>query len=944
MFWSFLEKIFGSSNDRIVKSMMKEVQKINDLESHFEKMTNDELSHQTEIFKQQLANGKTLDDILVDAFATVREAGRRVLGLRLFDVQLVGGMVLHKGMLAEMKTGEGKTLVATLPSYLNGLTGKGVHLVTINDYLAQRDSEEMGKLHEFLGLKVGCIVHGLSDNQRREAYAADITYGTNHEFGFDYLRDNMKFSRNDMVQRSFSYAIVDEVDSILIDEARTPLIISGAAEDSSALYRGVNALIPQLIEDDYEKDEKQKSITLTEAGVEHIESLLKTNNLLQTNSLYDIQNISLVHHVNQALKAHKMFNRDVDYIVKDDKIVIIDEYTGRMMEGRRYSEGLHQALEAKENVKIEQENQTLASISYQNLFRLYDKLSGMTGTALTEAEEFEQIYKLNVVSIPTNLSVKRIDHEDEVYLTFREKNEVILKQIKTCHEKNQPTLVITPSIEKSEYMSDLLKTNNIPHHVLNARYHEQEAMIIAQAGAPGAVTIATNMAGRGTDIKLGGNLDLKIQQAIHEMPHDQHESIIKGVQQIHENEKQIALQAGGLFVLGTERNESRRIDNQARGRSGRQGDPGESKFFVSLEDDLMRIFGSERLDGMLRKLGVQEGEVISHPWISKALERAQKKVEARNFDIRKHLLRYDDVMSEQRKVIYKQRVEFMSSNNLLSTIVEMRESVIASILDIHIPEQAMIDQWDLNGLHTHCLEIFGMDINMEQWIDEPTITPEIIYERIKEITHVKYQLKEQTYGSDFMRHVEKNILLRALDQAWKDHLSTLDQLRQGINLRAYAQSNPINEYKREAFQLFEGLLSRVHLEVTGLTMHFTADMSNQSPTALAESILPEMPEGYESIDDELAVLDSMFSEIVTAHQTQDEALSEFLQRKVSLSDDVDLSHLNESERKFIEQMAHTFMIDEEMNQMVDMDPNDPCPCESGQKLSECCGKEIEEKI
>lgn len=825
MIVSLLSKIFGSANERVVKKYLKVVEKINDLESTYEAMSDDELKAQTQKFKDRLINGETLDDILPAAFATVREASRRTLGLRHFDVQMVGGIVLHNGMITEMRTGEGKTLVATLPVYLNALTGKGVHVVTVNDYLASRDSAWNGKLYNYLGLSVGCIVHGMSDIQRREAYNSDVTYGTNHEFGFDYLRDNMKFRIDDMVMRPFNYAIVDEVDSIMIDEARTPLIISGAAEDSSDLYRSINLIIPKLSPEHYEKDEKQRSVTLNDAGIEKIEELLREENLIQGETLYDIHNISVVHHVNQALKAHVLFTRDVDYIVKNDKVIIIDEFTGRMMEGRRYSEGLHQALEAKEGVTIEMENQTLASITYQNFFRMYPKLSGMTGTAETEAPEFEEIYKLRTVVIPTNRPIARKDNDDEVYLTANEKYNAMIKQIKECQDRGQPVLVGTTSIEKSEMISKLLTAQKIRHQVLNARYHEQEAGIIADAGAPGAVTLATNMAGRGTDIKLGGNLEARIAREIHGLTDEKEikKVIDTATKEIKELEEQVKA-AGGLYVIGTERHESRRIDNQLRGRSGRQGDPGESKFYISLQDDLMRIFGSDRLDQMLRRLGVQEGEAISHAWISKALERAQQKVEARNFDIRKHLLRYDDVMNDQRKIIYEQRRELMQSHDISEMIEDMRGDVVETIVHRHIPHDSLMEQWDLDGLASETHRVFGITIDAKIWANEEGIAELEIINRI--ITAVKNHMaaKEEKYGSAMMRAAETNMVLRLLDKCWKDHLLTLDQLRQGINLRAYAQGNPLNEYKREAFVLFQGMLDALREETIGSLAHFEIDV------------------------------------------------------------------------------------------------------------------------
>ncbi|NBX03810.1 MAG: preprotein translocase subunit SecA, partial [Alphaproteobacteria bacterium] len=685
------KKLFGSANDRFVRSLQGKVNQINALEPQLERLSDEELRGRTTWFRERLAGGETVDNLLVEAFATVREAGKRALGMRHFDVQLIGGMVLHKGMIAEMRTGEGKTLVCTLAAYLNALPAKGVHVVTVNDYLAQRDSQWMGKLHQFLGLTVGCITHGMDDEERQAAYGCDITYATNNELGFDYLRDNMKYAREMMVHRPFHYAIVDEVDSILIDEARTPLIISGPTEDNSELYTKVDAQVKNLAATQYEKDEKQRSVTLTEDGVRHVEALLVSAGILiEGTSLYDIENVGLVHHVNQALKAHVLFTRDVDYIVKDDKVIIIDEFTGRMMEGRRYSEGLHQALEAKEKVDIQNENQTLASITFQNLFRMYPKLSGMTGTAMTEAGEFRDIYKLEVIDIPTNVQVLRLDGQDEIYRTAKEKYNAVIREIKVAHEKKQPVLVGTVSIEKSEYLSELLKKDGIPHQVLNARYHEQEAYIIAQAGRPGAVTIATNMAGRGTDIMLGGNAELRIARE----PETDAEKIHAEVAQA----KQDVLAAGGLLVIGTERHESRRIDNQLRGRSGRQGDPGASKFFLSLEDDLMRIFGYERMDAWLGKLGMKEDEAIQHPLMTRAIERAQQKVEARNYEVRKNLLKYDDVMNDQRKIIYEQRIELMEADEVTDTITSMRHSINEDMVSVYVPAKSYADAWQTEDL------------------------------------------------------------------------------------------------------------------------------------------------------------------------------------------------------------------------------------------------------
>jgi preprotein translocase subunit SecA len=830
MLGALARRLFGSANDRYVKSLGPIVSAVNELEPQLEAMSDDELRARTQQFKQQLADGTELDDILIEAFATVREASKRTLGQRHFDVQLMGGVVLHRGMIAEMKTGEGKTLVATLPVYLNALTGNGVHVVTVNDYLARRDSEWMGQIYRFLGLTVGVIVHDLDDMQRKEAYLCDVTYGTNNELGFDYLRDNMKFRLEDMVHRPFHYAIVDEVDSILIDEARTPLIISGPTEDNSELYMRVDKLIPALEGGDYEKDEKQRTVALTESGVEKIEELLRQYGLMTTGSLYDIQNVGLVHHVNQALRAHKLFARDTDYISKDDKIIIIDEFTGRMMEGRRYSEGLHQALEAKEGVTVQNENQTLASITFQNYFRLYPKLAGMTGTAMTESQEFSDIYRLEVIEIPTNEPCIRDDTDDEVYRTTREKYDAIVQHVQECQEKKQPMLIGTVSIEKSEALSAVFKKHKIPHNVLNARYHEQEAHIIAQAGRPGTVTIATNMAGRGTDIQLGGNLDMRLRTDLAVIADaEEHErraaAIREEIQAAHEG----VVGAGGLFVVGSERHESRRIDNQLRGRSGRQGDPGASKFFVSLEDDLMRIFGSERMDSMLQRLGLKEGEAIIHPWVNKALAKAQQKVEARNYDIRKQLLKYDDVMNDQRKVVYEQRREIMNARDVASTIADMRNETIEEMVALAVPENSLAEQWDTTALHAECLRLLALDLPLADWAKEEGITGDEVRERITTAADRKMAEKSANYGPDLMRMAEKSLLLQLLDQTWKDHLLSLDHLRQGINLRAYAQRDPLNEYKREAFELFEAMLANLRQHITSVLSHVELRVQQPEP-------------------------------------------------------------------------------------------------------------------
>ncbi|HEY7687196.1 MAG TPA: preprotein translocase subunit SecA, partial [Dongiaceae bacterium] len=826
MFATVAKRLFGSANDRFIKGLDKIVNEVNELEPSLEALSDSDLRARTGWLRGRLAAGEALDDLLPDAFATVREAAKRTLGQRHFDVQIKGGVVLHRGMISEMKTGEGKTLVATLPVYLNALEGNGVHVVTVNDYLARRDAEWMGQIYQFLGMTVGVIVPNMMDPDRRAAYAADITYATNNELGFDYLRDNMKSRTDEMVHRPFNYAIVDEVDSILVDEARTPLIISGMSEDSSALYVAVDKLIPNLVDGDYEKDEKARQVTLTDQGTEHVESLLRRANLLKGNSLYDLQNISLVHHVNQALRAHKMYRRDTDYIVRHDpkdkieKVYIVDEFTGRVMEGRRWSEGLHQAVEAKEGVPIQRESQTVASITFQNYFRMYPKLAGMTGTAMTEASEFADIYSLEVIEVPTNVPCVRKDADDEVYRTAKEKNKAIIALIEECRARKQPVLVGTVSIEKSEILSGLLKEHRIPHQVLNARYHEQEAYIIAQAGVPGAVTIATNMAGRGTDIQLGGNVDMRIRQELDGIadPGERErkaEKIRAEVQAL----KQVALDAGGLFVIGTERHESRRIDNQLRGRSGRQGDPGGSRFFLSLEDDLMRIFGSERMDTMLKRLGLKEDEAITHSWVTKALEKAQQKVEARNFEIRKNLLKYDDVMNDQRKVIYEQRRDLMQTPDVSETVHTMRHEVIDDLMARFIPDNSYPEQWDTGGLHEETLRLLNLDLPIPDWAKEEGIDGDAIRERILKASDDKMEEKAQRFRPEIMRMVEKSLLLQILDQHWKEHLQALEYLRQGIGLRAYAARDVLAEYKREAFEMFEGMLNRLRETVSQYLSH-----------------------------------------------------------------------------------------------------------------------------
>jgi len=933
MIGAVARKLFGSANDRRVRSYQPRVNQINALETEIAALSDEALKARTEDFKKQLADGTDLDDLLAPAFATVREAAKRTLGQRHFDVQLIGGMILHEGKIAEMKTGEGKTLVATLPVYLNALTGKGVHVVTVNDYLAKRDAEWMGQVYGFLGLTVGNIVHGMDDEERQKAYACDITYGTNNELGFDYLRDNMKYRLEDMVQRGHVYAIVDEVDSILIDEARTPLIISGPLDDRSDFYNTIDAFIPALDKDDYEIDEKQRTVTMTESGMEKMEVALREADLLKGGKLYDVENVSVVHHVNQGLRAHKLFQRDKDYIVRNGEVVIIDEFTGRMMPGRRYSEGLHQALEAKEHQPIQPENQTLASITFQNYFRMYDKLAGMTGTAMTEADEFMDIYGLESLEVPTNMALARIDDDDEVYRTQAEKYRAIVTLIDDCKQRGQPVLVGTTSIEKSEQLAELLRKQGWKQHdftdpnafadlysgdeaaskkkvfaILNARYHEQEAFIVSQAGVPGAITIATNMAGRGTDIQLGGNADMRIRQEITdiedwgERDRDPRADAIRA--QIAKL-KEKALAAGGLFVLGTERHESRRIDNQLRGRSGRQGDPGHSKFFLSLDDDLMRIFGSDKLDGMLQKLGLKEDEAIVHPWINKALEKAQQKVEARNFDIRKNLLKYDDVMNDQRKVIFEQRLELMREEQVEDTIVDMRHSVIDELVAKHIPEQAYPEQWDIDGLDTALREVLTLDLPVKDWAKEEGIADEEVRERVKRRADEWMAAKAATFGPDVMRYVEKSVLLQTIDHLWREHLIMLEHLRQVIGLRGYGQLDPLNEYKAEAFALFEGLVSHLREAVTAQLMRVEImpqqeEETGELPYMEAHHVDPTTGE------DELAMAGALAATAVTAGGGR---------------------FVAQAERNPSDPMS-----------WGKVGRNEPCPCGSGKKFKHCHGK------
>jgi preprotein translocase subunit SecA len=862
MLGALARKFFGSANDRRIKGYQSRVDAINALEPEIAALSDEALKARTAEFRKQLAEGKPLDDLLVPAFATVREAAKRTLGQRHFDVQLIGGMVLHEGDIAEMKTGEGKTLVATLAVYLNALAGKGVHVVTVNDYLAKRDAGWMGQIYGFLGMTTGVIVHGLDDAERQSAYACDITYGTNNEYGFDYLRDNMKYRLEDMVQRGHAYAIVDEVDSILIDEARTPLIISGPLDDRSEFYNTIDTYIPKLEKTtDFEVDEKQRSVTLTEAGMEKIENLLQEAGQLKGDSLYDVENVSVVHHINQALRAHSLFQRDKDYIVRDGEVVIIDEFTGRMMPGRRYSEGLHQALEAKEHQPVQPENQTLASITFQNYFRMYDKLAGMTGTALTEADELFDIYKLDVVEVPTNVPIARLDEDDEVYRTADEKHRAILAEIERANKRMQPVLVGTASIEKSEVLGEYLAKNGYKQidfanpkamtklydaaragkpaklfAVLNARFHEQEAYIVAEAGVPGAITIATNMAGRGTDIKLGGSLEMRAAAATAGIEDEaEKQKIVDQIKADIERFRDVVLKAeevieiepakgsrpaktvtkpGGLYIIGSERHESRRIDNQLRGRAGRQGDPGRTKFYLSLEDDLMRIFGSDRLDTMLTRLGLKEGEAIIHPWINKALEKAQQKVEARNFDIRKNLLKFDDVQNDQRKAIFDQRIDLMRDQNVAETVADMRHALVDELVSKHVPAHAYAEQWDVAGLKEELLRVLDMDLPVEDWAKEEGIADEEMLARIEQRVDERMAAKSAQFGPDVMRYVEKSVLLQTLDHLWREHLVMLDHLRQVIGLRGYGQRDPLQEYKSEAYNLFEGLIAHLREAVT----------------------------------------------------------------------------------------------------------------------------------
>ncbi len=909
MFAAVAKSIFGSANDRYVRGLGKYVDAVNGFEPNISALTDDELRGQTERFRQRLENGERLDDLLPEAFATVREAAIRTLGQRHYDVQLIGGIALHRGEIAEMKTGEGKTLVATLAVYLNALEGKGVHVVTVNDYLARRDADWMGQIYRFLGMSVGVIVPNMTDQDKKDAYNSDITYATNNELGFDYLRDNMKYSRDQMVQRPFNFAIVDEVDSILVDEARTPLIISGPTDDKSDLYISVDGIVKTFVASDYDKDEKQKSVVLTEDGTEKAERMLESAGLIEGRNLYDIANTQVVHHLNQALKANVMFKKDIDYIVKDGKVVIIDEFTGRMMDGRRWSDGLHQAVEAKEGVDIEPENQTLASITFQNYFRMYPKLSGMTGTAMTEAPEFFDIYKMNVVAIPTNVPVQRIDEDDEFYKTMTEKFAAIAKELKSKQELGQPALVGTVSIEKSEMLSEFLEREGIKHSVLNARFHEQEAHIVAQAGRMGAVTIATNMAGRGTDIQLGGNLEFRMQDEFPDLAEGtpEYEAQAAKVRDEIAAEKQQVLGVGGLYVLGTERHESRRIDNQLRGRSGRQGDPGLSRFYLSLDDDLLRIFGPQTMFARLMNKNLEDGEAIVSPWISKAIETAQKKVEARNYDIRKQVVEFDDVMNDQRKVIYEQRADIMDADSVSDVITDMRAETAAAIVAVSCPEGTYPEQWDVAGLKEGIGEVFGLQPPIDDWLQEEAVDPEMLTERVQKLADDAISTKLNDVEPGQWSNIEKQVLIQTLDHHWKEHLATLDALRQVIHLRSYAQKKPIDEYKQEAFLLFERLLVSIREEVTRVLM--------RAQVQIEPAPLPELPDFITqhldpfSGDDDSADIDAGTRGLIPNFQPISAIPSQPLPRDES-------GNVAEAP----------------------VSRNAPCPCGSGKKYKHCHGQ------
>ena len=903
MFSSILRKVFGSRNDRLLKKLQKNVDAINALEAEYEQLSDEALKAKTAEFKQRIEKGESLEDLMYEAFATVREASKRVYGMRHFDVQMLGGQVLHEGKISEMRTGEGKTLTATLPTYLNALSGKGVHVITVNDYLAKRDAEWANQLFTFLGMRVGCNVPGMAHEQKRDAYQADVTYGTNNEFGFDYLRDNMAFSPQDRVQRPLNFAVVDEVDSILIDEARTPLIISGQAEDSSELYRRINLVIPELVQQeeedeegkegdgDYTIDLKAKQIHLTERGQGHVEEILHRAGVLpEGESLFAAGNISLLHHINAALRAHKLFSRDVDYIVKEDQIVIVDEHTGRTMEGRRWSEGLHQAVEAKEGVKIQNENQTLASITFQNYFRLYNKLAGMTGTADTEAFEFQHIYSLETVVLPTNKPMQRKDKADLIYLTAEEKYDAIVEDIKACVERGQPTLVGTVSIENSELLSRVLKKSKIPHKVLNAKFHEHEADIVAQAGKPGAVTIATNMAGRGTDIVLGGNWQAEVEKI--ENPTQAQIDKIKAEWKVRHD---AVLASGGLHIIGTERHESRRIDNQLRGRSGRQGDPGSSRFYLSLDDALMRIFASEKMGNMMKRLGMEKGEAIEHPWVTRAIENAQRTVEGRNFDIRKQLLEYDDVANDQRKVIYEQRNELLDEGDISETIAVIREDVVSGVVDEYIPPQSLEEMWDVKGLEERLRADFAVDLPIQNWLEsDDKLYEEKLRERIHGEVVASYKEKEAVVGEQVLRQFEKAVMLQNLDSHWKEHLAAMDHLRQGIGLRSYAQKNPKQEYKRESFALFSQMLEALKVEVI----------------TILSRVKVQAEEDVEKVEEQRRQADNVPKQFEHENASATEAPPEAASDKVRT----------------------------EVRDGPKVGRNDPCPCGSGKKYKQCHGK------
>ncbi len=907
------KKIFGTENDRTLKKLRPLVEKINGLEPQFEAMTDDALRAQTEVFKERLQNGETLDDLLPEAFATVREAAKRTLGQRHYDVQLIGGITLHRGEIAEMRTGEGKTLVSTLAAYLNALNGKGVHVVTVNDYLATRDSEWMGQVYKFLGMTVGCINnHDPYRADRKAAYNCDITYGTNNEFGFDYLRDNMKYSVEEMGQRGHAYAIIDEIDSILIDEARTPLVISGPTDDKSDLYRAIDGFIPEIAPEGYDVDEKARTATFNEAGTEQIETILRERGMLEGESLYDVENISVVHHINQALKAHKLYTADKDYIVKNGEVVLIDEFTGRMMEGRRLSEGLHQAIEAKEGLEIKPENQTMASVTLQNYFRLYDKLSGMTGTAETEASEFADTYGLNVLIIPTNRPIQRIDDQDVLYRTEHEKFQAIVDDIEEASKKGQPMLVGTVSIEKSEALSRFLTDRGVEHRVLNARYHEEEASIVAQAGVPGAVTIATNMAGRGTDIQLGGNLEMMLEEKLtDDMSDFEREQKTDEIKADIAFLKEKALAAGGLYVLGTERHESRRIDNQLRGRTGRQGDPGRSKFYLSMEDDLLRIFGGEKLKAMMSKFGWEEGEQIENRFMTKSIETSQKRVETRNFDIRKNLLKYDDVMNDQRKTIFEQRMEFMTDDDVSDVIEDFRHQLVEDLVEKHVPKRAYAEQWDIAGLNESVKNALLMELPLQAWADEEGIADEELEKRIREATDTIYTQMTQNVNPEDLARVEKQILLQVIDKNWREHLQQLDALKSVIGMRAYGQRDPLNEYKSEAFTLFDGLLTSLREDVTKNMLGALLDVQYRRQQQAQEQSQNQTQQQLEQAKAGLANMQAQAARPARSPLDMvNQGAPAVSQEKADLPEDA----------------------------LKGISRNSPCPCGSGLKVKQCHGK------